>query len=66
MRLLRRPEVQRMTGLSRSTIYRLISEDQFPPPVSLGGNSVAWIEHELEQWILERIEQRDLALDRNA
>jgi prophage regulatory protein len=55
-----------MTGLSRSTIYRLISEDQFPPPVSLGGNSVAWIEHELEQWILERIEQRDLALDRNA
>ncbi|WP_027853102.1 helix-turn-helix transcriptional regulator [Marinobacterium litorale] len=66
MRLLRRPEVQRMTGLSRSTIYRLISEDQFPPPINLGGNSVAWIEHELEQWILERIEQRDLALDRNA
>lgn len=32
---LRMPTVMRMTGLGRSTIYRLIAEHKFPSPVRL-------------------------------
>jgi prophage regulatory protein len=43
-------EVKRRTSLARSTIYLLISRDEFPKPVSLGGRSVAWKESEIEAW----------------
>lgn len=47
---LRLPSVIRMTGLARSTIYRLVSEQQFPAPVRLGARAVAWRRTDLEQW----------------
>jgi prophage regulatory protein len=47
---LRMPSVMRMTGLARSTIYRLIAEKEFPSPVRLGPRAVAWRRSELEQW----------------
>ncbi|WP_411569287.1 helix-turn-helix transcriptional regulator [Shewanella sp. SM87] len=31
----------------------------FPKAVKLGSRSVAWVESEVQEWILERIEQRD-------
>ena len=37
---LRMPTVMRMTGLGRSTIYRLIAERKFPSPVRLGPSPV--------------------------
>jgi prophage regulatory protein len=48
------------TGLGRSTVYNYIAENQFPKPVSLGLRAVAWVESEVQDWILERIEARDL------
>jgi prophage regulatory protein len=36
-------EVVRMTALSRSTVYRRISEGRFPAPVSLGGRASRWL-----------------------
>lgn len=39
-RLLRFPEVQRMTGLSRSTIWRLERAQAFPRHVRLSPNAV--------------------------
>ncbi len=53
--LIRRKEVERLTALSRSGIYDLMSRDKFPKPVALGANSVAWLEVEIHQWIAERI-----------
>ncbi|MCY4220984.1 MAG: AlpA family transcriptional regulator [Thiotrichales bacterium] len=50
-RLLRRPEVEAMTGLSRARIYALIATDGFPVPVRLGSNSVAWRLRDIEEWI---------------
>ena len=47
------------TGLGRSTIYKYISEDWFPKPLPLGGRSVGWLESEVHEWILARIEERD-------
>ncbi|KAB2889330.1 MAG: AlpA family transcriptional regulator [Desulfobulbaceae bacterium] len=55
--LLRRPEVERRTGLGRSTIYARMKEGDFPQSVSLG-RTVAWVEDEIDAWIQERIAAR--------
>lgn len=47
---LRMPTVMRMTGLGRSTIYRLIADQKFPCPVRLGPRAVAWRRSDLDRW----------------
>jgi prophage regulatory protein len=47
---LRMPTVMRVTGLGRSTIYRLMAEQKFPCPVRLGPRAVAWRLSEIEAW----------------
>lgn len=59
MRLIKLADVMNSTGLARSTIYKYIAEEAFPKPVSLGTRAVAWVESEVQDWILEKIEQRD-------
>lgn len=59
MRLIKIKDVMDCTGLARSTIYKYISNDTFPKPVNLGARAVAWVEDEIQDWILERIVQRD-------
>lgn len=55
LRILRRPEVERVTGLSRATLYRLIAEGQFPAPVSLtAGNAVGWRAADIRAWLESR------------
>lgn len=51
---LRMPMVVRMTGLGRSTIYRLIAEKKFPGPVRLGDRAVAWRQSDIDRWSEER------------
>lgn len=54
-RILRLPDVKELVGLSRSTIYRLIEQGDFPRAVSLGGHkAVGWHESAIEQWIASR------------
>ncbi|MFU8886900.1 MAG: helix-turn-helix transcriptional regulator [Cyanobacteriota bacterium] len=55
-RLLRLPEVKQKVGLSRTAIYRLIAEGQFPRQVCIGPRTVAWCQHDLEAWIEQRIQ----------
>lgn len=50
-----RPEVQRRVGLSRSTLYELIRQGEFPRPIRLTKNRVAWQESKIDQWIEARI-----------
>ncbi|WP_318493819.1 AlpA family transcriptional regulator [Photobacterium leiognathi] len=54
-RILRLPEVKEKTGLSRSSIYALMSKGDFPLSVSLGERAVGWIEADIRDWIDERI-----------
>jgi prophage regulatory protein len=54
--IVRLPDVQKCTGLSRSTIYLRISQGRFPKPVNLGGRAVGWLEAEIQQWLLQQIE----------
>ncbi|WP_324517051.1 AlpA family transcriptional regulator [Pseudomonas sp.] len=53
--LLRLPTVCAQIGLSKSQIYRLIRAGEFPPPVRLGQNSVAWPADQVDSWIHEKI-----------
>jgi len=55
--LLRLSEVQKRTGLSRSTIYERFNKGEFPRPVSLGARAIGFIESEVNEWIQERIDQ---------
>lgn len=61
-RLMRMKEVIRVTGMSRSFIYKRISEGEFPSAVSLSVKSTAWVEHEVQAWIADKIRQRDSAV----
>lgn len=54
-KILRRKQVEELTGLSRSTIYALMAEDDFPKPIQLGPRSVGWLESDLTDWINGRI-----------
>lgn len=48
-------EVLKRCAMSRSTVYRMISEKRFPTPVSVIGNrAVAWREEDIQRWIEER------------
>ncbi len=48
--LLRRKEVERIAGLSRASIYRLIKSNKFPRPVSLGSGGVRWKQSDVIAW----------------
>jgi prophage regulatory protein len=50
-------EVINTTGLSRSSIYAYMSKDNFPKPIQLGPRAVAWIEEEVQGWLMERVSQ---------
>ena len=47
-------DVVRMTGLSRSTIYRLIAKNQFPKQFKISMHSIAWRTSAIEQWVVDR------------
>ena len=53
-RHIRRPEVQNLTGLSRSTIYDLMAKGTFPRPVRLTAKAVAWPERAIAEWLAQR------------
>ena len=58
MRLIKLKEVIEKTSLGRSTIYEFMTKGTFPKQVPLGAKSVAWLESEVDDWIMERIGER--------
>ena len=53
--ILRFPDVNKRTGLSRSTVKYLVLQGKFPSPVTLGERSLGWVESEITDWIEARI-----------
>jgi prophage regulatory protein len=53
-KILRRPAVQLMTGLSCSTIYQQMADEVFPKPLKLGKRAVGWRESDIIQWLDSR------------
>ncbi len=54
MRVIRQNEAIRVTGLSRTTLWRLERAGQFPPRRRLGRNSIGWLQGEIEAWMKSR------------
>ena len=52
--LLRRKEVQLVTGLSRSGLYAAIKNGTFPSPIKIGIRAVAWRASQIASWIAEK------------
>ncbi|MFX0546503.1 helix-turn-helix transcriptional regulator [Roseovarius sp. S1116L3] len=50
----RRPDVEGITGLSRSTLYAMMAEGTFPKPVKLGKRAVGWREADITAWLESR------------
>ena len=48
-------EVMATVLLSRSSIYRMINNEQFPKPKKLGERAAAWSRKEIHEWIEEKL-----------
>lgn len=56
--LIRLSDVMKKTGFKKSWIYLLINQGEFPQSVKIGSRSVAWVESEVNEWIIARISKR--------
>ena len=59
--LIKITEVEGMTLLSRSTIYRLMKAGKFPVQIETSPKTVAWVKAEVEGWICELMKKRKTA-----
>lgn len=61
--IIRRPDVEKKTGASRTTIYDWTNphskryDPTFPRPIRLGVRSVGWLESEIDAWIACRAQE---------
>jgi prophage regulatory protein len=62
IRMLRLPEVEAKTGLSRETIFRGGREGWFPKSVKISPASNGWVEGEIDTYLEARIAERDASL----
>jgi len=51
-------DVIEITKLSKSSIYRMIKENNFPKQVKLSTRSSAWSKSEIYDWVDEKIKFR--------
>ena len=52
-------EVMAKTGLKHSAIYARMSQGTFPKPVPLGPKARGWLLDEVDEWIANRVAERD-------
>ena len=55
LQIIKKPDVQRITGLSGSSIYRLVSDGTFPKPIKISTRSSGWVLSEVEAYLEARI-----------
>ncbi|MEW6429642.1 MAG: AlpA family phage regulatory protein [Thermodesulfobacteriota bacterium] len=53
-RIVRKPELQKIVGLSDPTIRRLELSGDFPKRLRLGGGSCGWLMSEVQGWLRGR------------
>jgi prophage regulatory protein len=56
--IIRLPQAIQKTGLSRSTIYSLISRGEFPQKIQLSTRSIGFLESEVNDWVTSKVSQR--------
>ncbi|CAK3064342.1 AlpA family phage regulatory protein [Vibrio splendidus] len=55
MKFLKLQQVMDKTTLCRSSIYNLIKAGEFPKNVTVMGKRKAWLESEVEDWMVSKI-----------
>lgn len=53
VRLMRWPEVEEITGLTRQTLVKMAANDWFPKPVQVSAQITAFLSNEVEAWLEE-------------
>ena len=56
-KILRRSSVEELIGLSRSSIYAMMANNEFPKQVKLGRRAVGWREDDIQNW-LEHLQEQ--------
>lgn len=54
IRILRLPEVKRITGLGRTSIYQMMKDGIFPRSISLGSRAIGWKFGDIREWLESR------------
>jgi prophage regulatory protein len=55
--LLRLPRVMDRVGLKPTRIYELMGDGTFPKPIRLGERAVAWLESEIDAWVMAQAQK---------
>lgn len=53
-RVIRMKELIRITGLSRTTIWRWVNSGDLPIPIILGTSNIGWLAAEIYEWLKTR------------
>jgi prophage regulatory protein len=56
--MLRMQEVKALTGLSRSTIWRMVKGGDFPSPIPIGKRARGWPSGDIARWRSDRANAR--------
>ncbi|CAK2174401.1 prophage regulatory protein [Vibrio crassostreae] len=60
MKFLKLQQVMDKTTLCRSSIYNLIKAGDFPKNVTVMGKRKAWLESEVDDWMMSKMENAEL------
>lgn len=58
-RLLRLEEVSYKVGISQSCIRSKMKKGEFPQCIHISSTQVAWLESEINEWIQEKVQERE-------
>jgi len=47
-------DLQRVIGLSKWTVYKLMKMGDFPHPIQLTSKAVGWRASDVEKWVIDR------------
>lgn len=62
LKFIREPECQHITGLSRTTRWRLEKEGKFPKRRYISQNTIGWLSNEIEEWMQSRINDQSATI----
>lgn len=58
--VLRRREVAAMLGVSRTTLWRMVSRKEMPPPIELSRGRIGWRAQTLRRWLDRKETEADI------
>lgn len=57
-RILSKKAVLQITSWSASSLDRREKAGEFPKRIKIGPNRIGWLEHEIDEWIAQKSEER--------